>query len=75
MLCYFIIKNYIKQIDHLDMNQHYFIHGNVNKNNGFQWSDIKDECINFYYNKSNHRKLDNYYDSIKILSVHNLNKY
>ena len=41
------------------------------ENNGFQWSDIKDECINFYYNK----KLDNYYDSIKILSVHNLNKY
>ena len=45
------------------------------KNNGFQWSDVKNECIKFYYNKSNHRKLDNYFDTIKLLSVHNLNEY
>ena len=45
------------------------------KNNGFQWCDVKDECVNFYYQKSNNRKLDNYYDTIKLLSLHNLNKY
>ena len=45
------------------------------ENNGFFWGDVKDEAIKFYYNKSHHRKMDNYFDSIKILSIHNINKY
>ncbi len=42
---------------------------------GFKWEDIESEAVSFYYNKGLDRKMDNYYDTIKILSVHNINKY
>jgi len=42
---------------------------------GFKWEDMRMEAINFYYNKGSERKMDNYYDTIKLLSVHNINLY
>ena len=45
------------------------------KKSGFKWEDIQSEAVSFYYNKGSERKMDNYYDTIKLLSIHNLNHY
>ena len=45
------------------------------KKSGFKWEDIQSEAVSFYYNKGLERKMDNYYDTIKLLSIHNLNLY
>lgn len=45
------------------------------KKSGFKWEDITSEAVSFYYNKGMDRKMDNYYDTIKILSIHNMNQY
>ena len=45
------------------------------KKGGFKWEDINSEAIKFYYNKGNDRKMDNFYDTIKILSIKNMNNY
>ena len=42
---------------------------------GFKWEDIYSEAVSFYYNKGSERKMDNYYDTIKLLSVLNVNQY
>lgn len=42
---------------------------------GFEWSDTTDDSSLFYYNKGLDRVLDNYYDTVKLLSVHNMNIY
>ena len=42
---------------------------------GFNWSDLQGEAVGFYYNKGLDRTMDNYYDTIKILSVHNIHRY
>jgi len=45
------------------------------KKNGFKWTDIHSEAVAFYYNKGNERKMDNFYDTIKLLSIKNSNSY
>lgn len=45
------------------------------KKSGFKWEDIQSEAVSFYYNKGLDRTMDNYYDTIKILSVHNMNLF
>tara|TARA_B100001093_G_C26855881_1_gene1027380 strand:+ start:1081 stop:2190 length:1110 start_codon:yes stop_codon:yes gene_type:complete len=45
------------------------------KRKGFQWSDIECEGKQFHYNNGIDRKLDNYYDTIQLLSIHNMNQY
>lgn len=45
------------------------------KRGGFKWSDIDNEAYNFHYNKGLDRNMENYYDSIKILSIDNIHKY
>lgn len=45
------------------------------KRGGFKWSDIDNEAYHFHYNKGVDRNMDNYYDSIKILSIDNIHKY
>jgi len=45
------------------------------KRKGFQWSDIIGEGRYFHYNNGIDRKMDNYYDTIQILSIENLNQY
>ena len=45
------------------------------KKGGFKWEDVRSEAVSFYYNKGLDRQMDNYYDTIKLLSIHNLNKY
>ncbi len=45
------------------------------KQSGFKWEDNQSEAVSFYYNKGSERKMDNYYDTIKLLSIHNLNQY
>ena len=45
------------------------------KKGGFKWEDIKDEGDYFHYNKGNDRKMDNYYDCIKFIGMHNVNNY
>lgn len=43
--------------------------------NGFKWTDIYSEAVSFYYGKGLERCMDNFYDTIKLLSIHNINKY
>lgn len=45
------------------------------KQSGFKWEDMRMEAVRFYHNKGSERKMDNYYDTIKILSVHNAQLY
>ena len=45
------------------------------KRRGFQWSDTINEGKYFHYNNGQDRKMDNYYDTIQVLSVHNINIY
>lgn len=45
------------------------------KKGGFKWEDISNESSSFCYGKGLERKMDNFYDSIKLLSIHNFNKY
>lgn len=42
---------------------------------GFKWNDIESEAVSFYYGKGLERVMDNFYDTIKLLSIHNINKY
>jgi hypothetical protein len=45
------------------------------KRRGFQWSDIEMEGKYFHYNNGHDRKQDNYYDTIQLLGIHNLNAF
>jgi hypothetical protein len=45
------------------------------KKSGFKWEDITSEAVAFYYNKGVDRQMDNYYDTIKLISIHNMNDY
>ena len=45
------------------------------KRRGFQWSDIQHEGRYFHYNNGTDRKQDNYYDTMVLLSIHNMNMY
>jgi hypothetical protein len=45
------------------------------KRKGFQWSDIQYEGKQFHYNNGIDRKLDNYYDTVQLLSIHNMNQF
>tara|TARA_Y100000996_G_scaffold355661_1_gene296255 strand:- start:43 stop:1158 length:1116 start_codon:yes stop_codon:yes gene_type:complete len=42
---------------------------------GFKWEDINSEGSSFCYGKGLERVMDNFYDSIKLLSIHNMNAY
>ena len=45
------------------------------KNGGFKWSDVTNEGRFFSDNHGQQRKMDNYYDSVKILSIRNVQEY
>ena len=45
------------------------------KRRGFSWSDTTNEGKAFHYDNGQDRKLDNYYDTIQLLSIHNINQY
>jgi len=45
------------------------------KKDGFKWEDIRNEGDSFHYNKGLDRKMDNYYDTIKFIGMHNVNDY
>ena len=45
------------------------------KRRGFQWHDTINEGKYFHYNNGQDRKMDKYYDTIQILSIHNINQY
>ena len=45
------------------------------KNGGFKWSDMSNEGRFFSDNHGPQRKMDNYYDSVKILSIRNVQEY
>jgi hypothetical protein len=45
------------------------------KRRGFQWGDVEVEGKYFHYNNGSDRKLDNYYDTIQLLTIHNMNQY
>jgi len=44
-------------------------------NGGFKWSDMINEGRFFSDNHGQHRKMDNYYDSVKILNIRNVQEY
>ena len=39
------------------------------------WHELHNEANTFHYNKGNDRKMENYYDCIKFIGIHNLNNY
>lgn len=45
------------------------------KNGGFKWSDISNEGRFFSDNHGQQRKMDNYYDSVKLLNIRNIQEY
>jgi len=45
------------------------------KRKGFIWSDIQLEGKQFHYNNGIDRKMDNYYDTVQVLTIHNMNQY
>ena len=45
------------------------------KRKGFRWSDIENEGRQFHFDNGIDRRLDNYYDTVQILSITNMNKY
>jgi len=45
------------------------------KRRGFKWSDTVNEGKAFHYDNGIDRKMDNYYDTIQLLSIHNINQY
>uniref|UniRef100_A0A6C0L2V0 Glycosyltransferase 2-like domain-containing protein n=1 Tax=viral metagenome TaxID=1070528 RepID=A0A6C0L2V0_9ZZZZ len=45
------------------------------KKGGFHWEDIVSEAISFYYGKGLDRPMENFYDTIKLLSIHNHTNY
>jgi hypothetical protein len=45
------------------------------KNGGFKWSDITNEGRFFSDNHGQQRKMDNYYDAVKVLSIRNVQDY
>ena len=45
------------------------------RNGGFKWSDMINEGRFFSDNHGSQRKMDNYYDSVKILSIRNVQEY
>jgi hypothetical protein len=45
------------------------------KRRGFQWSDTVNEGKAFHYDNGIDRKMDNYYDTIQLLGIHNINQY
>lgn len=45
------------------------------KRRGFQWSDTMNEGKAFHYDNGIDRKMDNYYDTIQLLGIHNINQY
>jgi hypothetical protein len=45
------------------------------KRKGFKWSDTQFEGKHFHYNNGIDRKMDNYYDTIQLLSIHNMNEH
>ena len=45
------------------------------QNGGFKWSDITNEGRFFSDNHGPQRKMDNYYDSVKLLNIRNVQEY
>ena len=45
------------------------------KNGGFRWSDLSCEGRFFSDNHGPQRKMDNYYDTVKVLSIRNIQEY
>jgi len=45
------------------------------KRRNFQWHDTVNEGKNFHYNNGIDHRMDNYYDTIQLLSIHNINKF
>ena len=55
-------------INQLVMNQHFSTQG-VLERGGFKWEDINNEGSSFCYGKGLERNMENFYDSIKLLSI------
>ena len=77
MLCYDIYnKDLYKTISNHKIYESTLLHTrDFWKRKGFEWSDTMNEGKQFHYNNGLDRKMDNYYDTIQLLSVHNINLY
>ena len=77
MLCYDIYnKKLYKSISKYKIYEATLCHSQEFwKRRGFQWSDVEAEGKYFHYNNGSDRKQDNYYDTIVLLSIHNMNGY
>ena len=75
MLCYFNDKIY-KTEESLRAFEGTILHTKEFwKKGGFEWHELYNEGNTFHYNKGNDRKMENYYDCIKFINMHNVNDY
>ena len=75
MLCYFNDKIY-KTEESLRAFEGTLLHTKgFWKKGGFDWHVLYNEANAFHYNKGNDRKMENYYDCIKFINMHNVNDY
>ena len=71
-----IILSYTKVTDLIRfMNVHCFTLKNYWSNGGFKWSDLSCEGRDFSDNHGQQRKMDNYYDTVKLLNIRNVQEY
>ena len=75
MLCYFNDKIYKTEGSLRAFEGTLFHTKEFWKKGGFEWHELYNEANNFHYNKGNDRKMDNYYDCIKFIGMHNINEY
>jgi hypothetical protein len=76
-LCYDIYgKQLYKTQSHVKIYESTLFHNREFwKRKGFKWSDTVYEGKQFHYNNGIDRKMDNFYDTIQLLSIHNMNMY
>ena len=76
MLCYDIYSKQLYKTENQFAYESTLFHTkDLWRKGGFKWEDTHSEAIKFYYNKCNERKMENFYDTIKLLSIKNVNKY
>ena len=76
MLCYDIFGKQLYKTEQKNGYESTLFHTKAFwRKGGFKWEDISDEALAFYFNKGVYRKMDNYFDTVKLLGLHNLNQY
>lgn len=71
-----IILSYLRSESPFNIHESTIFHTKAYwRNGGFKWSDLSCEGRFFSDNHGQQRKMDNYYDTVKILSIRNVQEY